>query len=152
MNRGGVSEGPVELGVEVDAVIVERDMRASAHQIYNAWTRELDRWFAAPGAIEMDASIGAPFWFDTLFDGERQAHYGQFVDLMPDRHVVQTRVSGRDGTRGAETVVHVELEPLSAGCHLRLSHGGFYDDAARERHRTAWPHVLEHLDEVPATD
>jgi uncharacterized protein YndB with AHSA1/START domain len=148
-----VSESPIdESSSAADAFVVERNMRATTHQIYNAWTREFDRWFAAPGAIEMDASVGSPFWFDTLFEGERQAHYGRFLDLMPDRHIVQTWVSGRDGTRGAETVVHVELEALSVGCHLRLSHGGFYDDAARKRHQTAWPNVLEHLDQVLSPD
>lgn len=132
----------------LDAFVVDRAMRASAERIYHAWTAEFDRWFASPGAIEMDPTVGAPFWFDVLFEGERHAHYGRFLDLEPNRHVVQTWVSGRDGTRGAETVVHVELEASERGCHLRLSHGGFLDAGALERHRESWPHVLEHLDEI----
>lgn len=59
-------------------------------------------------------------------------------------------MNGRFGTEGAETVITVELSPAVSGAdtHLWLTHTGFFDDEAAQRHQDAWPHVLAHLDDV----
>ena len=46
----------------------------------------------------------------------------------------------------AESVVTVELEPSESGTDLRLSHAGFPTAASRDAHASAWPVVLEQLD------
>ena len=57
-----------------------------------------------------------------------------------------TWVSGAEGTKGAETVVTVELTPRESGTHLKLTHAGFADEESRQRHEQAWPEVLKQLD------
>jgi len=42
-------------------------------------------------------------------------------------------------TRGAETIVTVELAPTNAGTKLRLTHAGFPGEQASDRHQAAWP-------------
>jgi uncharacterized protein YndB with AHSA1/START domain len=127
---------------------IEQTLRSRAHEIFAAWTEAFDTWFALPGAIRMKAVVGEPYWFDVVHDGKRHPHYGRFTALQPDLLVEQTWLTGESGTDGAETLLRVELAAAESGTLVRLTHRGFYDEAAANRHAEAWPQILRHLDEV----
>jgi uncharacterized protein YndB with AHSA1/START domain len=143
-----------DLSARPFALTVERDFAASAATLYQAWTTGFDRWFAAPGSLLMLPRVNAVFFFETEFKAEgqpaaqRHPHYGRFLRLIVDRLVELTWVTGAGGTEGAETVVTVELQPRGAAARLVLTHAGFAGEAARDRHREAWPMVLAHLDQT----
>jgi uncharacterized protein YndB with AHSA1/START domain len=65
--------------------------------------------------------------------------------LIAGQLVEMTWVTGALGTEGAETIVTVELQQSSAGTRLHLKHAGFPNAAARDRHREAWPLVLDQI-------
>jgi uncharacterized protein YndB with AHSA1/START domain len=126
---------------------VERTMRATPSVLFLAWTQYMDRWFATPGTVVMQGEVNTAFFWEIHHEGHRYPHYGRFLRLEPGRLVELTWLTGSGGTKGAETVVTVELASEGTGTRLKLIHAGFLDQESRDQHEQSWPHVLAHLDE-----
>jgi uncharacterized protein YndB with AHSA1/START domain/heme-degrading monooxygenase HmoA len=126
-------------------LVAERTMAVSPDTLYRAWTEQIDRWFAIPGSAIMEPAVNAVFFFETDFQGRRHPHYGRFLRREPDKLVQLTWVT--EATKGAETVVTVELEADGPRTRLRLTHTGFPDEESMRQHDEAWPAVLEQLEQ-----
>ena len=122
-------------------------MVASPGMIFRAWTEQYDQWFAEPGTLLMKADVNVPFFFETQFEGRRHPHYGRFLKLVPDELLELTWVTGDPGTKGAETVITIELAPQNGGTQLKLTHAGFFDEDSKNGHAEAWPQILANLDQ-----
>lgn len=126
---------------------VERTMPFPPNVLYRAWTKQFDLWFAKPGSVLMKAEVNTAFYFETAYDRNRHPHYGRFLRLVPDQLIELTWITGADGTKGAETVVTVELKKVENETVLRLKHLGFPDNESKDKHEQAWPLVLAQLEE-----
>lgn len=75
---------------------VERLMNSSTEVLFQAWTKQFDRWFAAPGSVLMEGEVNTVFFFETIYKFEKQSeaqrhpHYGRFLKLERDRLVELT--------------------------------------------------------------
>lgn len=132
---------------------VDRLMESAPDVLYRAWTEHFDQWFAAPGTLIMKPEVNSAFFFETVFkpdeqsEAQRHPHYGRFLRLVPDRLIELTWLTGAGGTKGAETVLTIELEPRHTGTLLNLSHKGFPDEESKNGHEEAWKMILELLDQ-----
>ncbi|MFD7843056.1 SRPBCC domain-containing protein [Nocardia sp. NPDC059764] len=136
---------PPDLAARPFSLVAERIMAASPAELYRMATRQFGTWFADPGSVRMRPEVNEPFYFTA---GGGHPHYGRFLRLVPNNLVELTWIT--DGTAGAETVLTVELSAHGAGTALLLTHAGFPDEPARDRHRQSWPRILEHWDHSAA--
>jgi uncharacterized protein YndB with AHSA1/START domain len=138
---------PPDLSARPFTLTVEQILAVPPDTVFRAWTEQFDGWFASPGMILMKPEVNGVFFFETEYEETRHPHYGRFLRIERNRLVEMTWVTGTPGTRGAETVVTVELTRSGHGTHIRLTHAGFPDEETRTRHAEAWPRLLPRIEQ-----
>jgi uncharacterized protein YndB with AHSA1/START domain len=126
----------------------EYSIKASAEDVYAAWTQRFDCWFAQEGTVAMIPEPGRPWFFYNRDEWGRHPHYGRFLELRENELVEMTWMTGdgtAEGTAGAETILRIELVPKGDATEVRLTHSGFVTEKSRDGHAENWPLALEEL-------
>ena len=133
------------------SLTIKRRIAAPPEKVYGAWTdpTEITRWWGPEQAetlsAELDARVGGRFHiiFRTP-DGEEHDVSGIYREVIPNRKLVFTWMWRTMPER--QSLVTVTLAPDGNGTLLTLLHEQFFDEPARDRHRSGWTGALDRLE------
>jgi uncharacterized protein YndB with AHSA1/START domain len=97
-------------------------------------------------SAETDVRVGGRF--RVIFrtpDGEQHDVSGVYREVLPERKLVFTWAWRTMPER--ESLVTVALKDDGGGTLLTLTHEQFFDEGARDRHRTGWGGALDRLEQ-----
>ncbi len=129
----------------------EYTVNARPEDVYAAWAKRFDTWFAQAGTIAMVPEPGRPYFFYNRDDWGRHPHYGRFLDVKQNQLIEMAWMMGNgtaEGTEGAETVLCIELVFKGGATDFRLNHSGFVSEKSCDGHKDNWPLALNILHEA----
>jgi uncharacterized protein YndB with AHSA1/START domain len=133
------------------ALTLKRRLNAPPSKVYRAWTdaAKISRWFGPEDAeilrAETDVRVGGRFRI--VFrgpDGEEHDVSGVYREVVPNQKLVFTWAW--ISTPERESLVTVALKRDGDGTVLTLTHEQFFDEPARDRHRSGWSGALDNLE------
>lgn len=133
------------------SLTIKRRLNAPPEKVYGAWTEpaKIMRWFGPERAqmlsAEADVRVGGRYRmvFRTP-DGEEHDVSGAYREVIPNEKLVFTWMWRTMPER--ESLVTVALKRDGDGTLLTLLHEQFFDEGARDRHRSGWSGTLDKLE------
>jgi len=135
---------------------IKRRLNAPPAKVFAAWTdpAKIARWFGPeriePIRVEADVRVGGRYRFIMRSpDGEEHDVGGVYREVVPNQKLVFTWAWRSTPER--ESLVTIELKGDGDGTLLTLTHEQFFDEGARDRHRSGWTGALDKLDKFLAS-
>ncbi len=136
--------------MEQPSLTLRRHLKSPPAKVWNAFTDPavLMRWWGPAGAVnasaELDTRVGGRLCVVTrTIDGEQHQVRGLYREVIYLERLVFTWAWRSTPER--ESLVTVTLSPEGDGTLLTLTHERFFDEAARDRHRTGWSEALDRM-------
>jgi uncharacterized protein YndB with AHSA1/START domain len=133
--------------MQLTDITVARTVPASAERIFDAWldsSRPGGPWFGAARMI-LNPVVDGLFYFAVEHEGRIWPHYGRFLRIERPRLIEHTWMS--EGTKGAESIVTITLDPHGDTTEVTLRHARVPDDEMGHRHAEGWTWMLTTLAE-----
>jgi uncharacterized protein YndB with AHSA1/START domain len=128
-------------------ITVARTIPASPEKIFDLWINPKSPggpWFGGERVI-VNPVVDGLFYLAAKSEGRIWPHYGRFLRLERPRVVEYTWMS--EGTKGAESIVTLTMEPRGGETEVTLRHSGVPDDEMGRRHKDGWTWILSTLAE-----
>jgi uncharacterized protein YndB with AHSA1/START domain len=132
---------------------LKRRLDAPPQAVYAAWVdpAQVTRWFGpdsgAALSAEIDAQAGGRFHIAFRTEnGERHDVSDVYREVSPCEKLVFTWAW--KSTPDRESLVTIDLKPDGDGTMLTLTHEQFFDEAARDNHRSGWMGALDKLERL----
>jgi uncharacterized protein YndB with AHSA1/START domain len=133
------------------SLTLKRRLNAPPAKVYEAWTdpEKLMRWFGPAQAetlrAETDVRVGGRFRIVMRGpDGEEHDVSGVYREVVASEKLVFTWAWRTTPER--ESLVTVMFKGDGGGTMLTLTHEQFFDEPARDRHRSGWSGTLDKLE------
>ena len=126
-------------------ITVNRTIPAPAEKIYDVWIDPKSPggpWHGAERVI-FNPVVDGLYYLAIKHEGRVWPHYGRFTRLERPHVVEFTWMS--EGTKGAESVVTVTLQPRGDQTEVTLRHAGVPDDELGHQHKEGWTWILNAL-------
>ena len=139
------------------SLVLKRRLKAPPETVYQAWTRpeQMTLWWGNPDhpskkpIAETDLRVGGrfrvQFWSQ---DDQHSSVSGVYREVVPNRRLVFSWAW--QSTPERESQVTIDLNPVTDGTMLTLTHEQFYDEKARDSHRIGWEHFFDNLEKALA--
>ena len=139
------------------SLVLKRRIKAAPEKVYEAWTQpeQMTRWWGVTPysqkkpIAETDLRVGGrfrvQFWGK---DEELHAVSGVYREVVPNRRLLFSWAW--QSTPERESQVTLDLNPLTDGTILTLTHEQFFSDKARDDHRVGWEAALDNLEKALA--
>jgi uncharacterized protein YndB with AHSA1/START domain len=137
--------------MKLTEITVSRTISASAEKVFDVWIDPKipgGPWFGADRVI-LNPVVDGLFYLAVKHEGRTWPHFGRFLQIDRPRVVEYTWMS--EGTKGAESIVTVTLEPRGEQTEVTLLHSGVPDDEMGRKHKDGWAWVLSALAESLAS-
>lgn len=138
------------------SLTLKRRIKATPTKTYAAWTDPalIAHWFGPDSGevleIEADVRVGGRYHIAfRTGNGERHDVSGVYHEVSPGEKLVFTWAWRSTPER--ESMVTVTFKPDSDGTTLTLLHERFFDETARDNHRTGWSGALDKLERVASS-
>ena len=134
------------------SLVLKRRLKAAPEKVYEAWTKpeQMTRWWGVadspkPTVAETDLRVGGRF--RVQFWGANDEHHsvsGTYREVVPNRKLSFSWAW--QSTPERESLVTIELNPLTDGTMLTLTHEQFFDEKARDDHSVGWTMMLDRME------
>jgi len=147
----------VETAAETATLILERTYPATPQAVFNAWTQAqaLERWFAptdemSTRVLELDLREGGQYRIQMIeADGAVNTVTGTFEAVDPPKQLVFSwgwePGPGETPLDYSRSRVIVDIEPVTDGARLTLTHVRLPNEEMRNEHEGGWNGCLDRL-------
>ena len=134
------------------SLVLKRRLKAAPEKVYEAWTKpeQMTRWWGVyddprPPIAETDLRVGGRFKVQ-FWDPKNEHHSvsGVYREVVPNRKLAFSWAW--QSTPERESLVTIELNPVTEGTMLTLTHEQFFDEKARDDHGHGWNVALDRLE------
>jgi uncharacterized protein YndB with AHSA1/START domain len=113
----------------------------------------MTQWWGAPdttkpAVAETDLRVGGRFRVSFWGNNQQNTVSGVYREVVPNRKLCFSWAW--QSTPERESLVTIELSPVTEGTMLTLTHEQFYDEAARDNHSRGWSASLDRLEALLA--
>jgi len=133
------------------SLVLKRRLKAAPEKVYEAWTKpeQMTHWWGAadpgkPPIAETDLRVGGRFRVQFWANDEHHSVSGIYREVVPNRKLSFSWAW--QSTPERESMVTIELNPVTEGTMLTLTHEQFFDEKARDDHGRGWNVALDRLE------
>jgi uncharacterized protein YndB with AHSA1/START domain len=136
------------------SLTIKRRFNAPPEKVYAAWTQpeKLAQWMGPTGTkrveAECDLRVGGRYHIKMVMADDQHDVSGVYCEIVPNEKLVFTWAWKTTPER--ESLVTVTFKNDGAGTIMTLLHEQFFDEAARDRHRSGWTGTMDRLEQFLA--